>query len=125
MRSEAEVMTAAKFKQWATSQNTGGGGGGGGGPSAKALFVSNGCNGCHTFKPAGANGTVGPDLDKLAEEAQRAGKPLDEFIRESIVNPDTYVEPGYPKGLMPGTFAGLPQAQLDALVKFLAAGNKQ
>jgi cytochrome c oxidase subunit II len=125
MRSEAEVMTAAKFKQWATSQNTGGGGGGGGGPSAKALFVSNGCNGCHTFKPAGANGKVGPDLDKLAEEAQRAGKPLDEFIRESIVNPNAYVEPGYPKGLMPGTFAGLPQAQLDALVKFLAAGNKQ
>jgi cytochrome c oxidase subunit 2 len=126
MRSEAEVMTTAKFKQWATSQNTGGGGGGGGGgPSAKALFVSNGCNGCHTFKPAGANGKVGPDLDKLAEEAQRAGKPLDEFIRESIVNPTAYVEPGYPKGLMPGTYAGLPQAQLDALVRFLAAGNKQ
>jgi cytochrome c oxidase subunit 2 len=121
MRSEAEVMTAAKFKRWATSQNTSGGGGG---PSAKTLFVSNGCNGCHTFKPAGANGKVGPDLDKLAEEAQRAGKPLEEFIRESIVNPNAYVEPGYPKGLMPGTFAGLPQAQLDALVRFLA-GSKQ
>jgi cytochrome c oxidase subunit 2 len=122
MRSEAEVMTTAKFAEWAKRQNAGTGGGG---PSAKTLFVSNGCNGCHTFKPAGANGKVGPDLDKLAEEAQRAGKPLDEFIRESIVNPDAYVEPGYPKGLMPGTFAGLPQAQLDALVKFLAAGSKQ
>jgi cytochrome c oxidase subunit 2 len=121
MRSQAEVMTAAKFKQWATSQNAGGGGA----PSGKALFVSNGCNGCHTFKPAGATAKVGPDLDKLAEEAQRAGKPLDEFIRESIVNPNAYVEPGYPKGLMPGTYAGLPQAQLDALVKFLAAGSKQ
>jgi cytochrome c oxidase subunit 2 len=124
MRSEAEVMTAAKFKQWATSQNTGGGGAGGG-TSAKALFVDNGCNGCHTFKPAGANGKVGPDLDKLAEEARRAGKPLEEFIRESIVNPTVYVEPGYPKGLMPGTYAGLPKAQLDALVTFLAAGSKQ
>jgi cytochrome c oxidase subunit II len=121
MRSQAEVMTAAKFKQWATSQNAGGGGA----PSGKALFASNGCNGCHTFKPAGATAKVGPDLDKLAEEAQRAGKPLEEFIRESIVNPNAYVEPGYPKGLMPGTYAGLPQAQLDALVKFLAAGNKQ
>jgi cytochrome c oxidase subunit II len=113
-------MTAAKFKQWTGSQSTGGGGA----PSGKALFVSNGCNGCHTFKPAGANGKVGPDLDKLAEEARRAGKPLEEFIRESIVNPNAYVEPGYSKGVMPGTYGGLPQAQLDALVKFLAAGAK-
>jgi cytochrome c oxidase subunit II len=120
MRSQAEVMTAAKFKQWTGSQSTGGGGA----PSGKALFVSNGCNGCHTFKPAGANGKVGPDLDKLAEEARRAGKPLEEFIRESIVNPNAYVEPGYSKGVMPGTYGGLPQAQLDALVKFLAAGAK-
>ena len=120
MRSEAEVMTAAKFKQWAGGQSTGGGGG----PSGKALFVSNGCNGCHTFKPAGANGKVGPDLDKLAEEARRADKPLEEFIRESIVNPNAYVEPGYPKGVMPGTFGGLPKAQLDALVTFLAGGAK-
>jgi cytochrome c oxidase subunit 2 len=121
MRSEAEVMTAAKFAEWVKSQNAVGGGG----SSAKALFDSNGCNGCHTFKPAGATAKVGPDLDKLAEEAQRAGKPLEEFIRESIVNPNAYVEPGYPKGLMPGTYAGLPQAQLDALVQFLAAGSKQ
>ena len=122
MRSEAQVMTAAKFKEWAGSQNTGGSGSGG--PSAKALFVSNGCNGCHTFKPAGANGTVGPDLDKLADEARRAGKPLEEFIRESIVNPNAYVEQGYPKGVMPGTYASLPKAQLDALVQFLAGGAK-
>jgi cytochrome c oxidase subunit 2 len=125
MRSEAEVMTTSKFAAWVKSQNEGGASGGGGGSSAKTLFVSNGCNGCHTFKPAGAKADIGPDLDKLAEEAQRAGKPLEEFIRESIVNPNAYVEPGYPKGLMPGTFAGLPQGQLDALVKFLAAGSKQ
>jgi cytochrome c oxidase subunit 2 len=123
MRSEAQVMTAIKFKHWAGSQSAGGGGGGGG-PSAKALFVSNGCNGCHTFKPAGANGTVGADLDKLAEEARRAGKPLEEFIRESIVNPNAYVEPGYPKGVMPGTYSSLPKAQLDALVQFLVGGAK-
>jgi cytochrome c oxidase subunit 2 len=124
MRSEAQVMTATKFKHWAGSQCAGGGGGGGGGPSAKALFVSNGCNGCHTFKPAGANGTVGADLDKLAEEARRAGKPLEEFIRESIVNPNAYVEPGYQKGVMPGTYSSLPKAQLDALVQFLVGGAK-
>jgi cytochrome c oxidase subunit 2 len=125
MRSQAEVTTTAKFNQWAASQSTPAGGGGGGAPSGKALFVSNGCNGCHTFKPAAATGTVGPDLDKLAEEARVAGQPLEQFIRQSIVNPNAYVQPGYPKGVMPETYSSLPKAQLDALVQFLAAGNKQ
>ena len=43
----------------------------------------------------------------------------------SIVDPGAYVEPGYPQGIMPTVFANLPKAQLDALVKFLAAGSKQ
>ncbi|HSS80247.1 MAG TPA: cytochrome c oxidase subunit II [Gaiellaceae bacterium] len=120
MRSESMVLTGDKFAAWTKSQQRGAtGAGGAAASSGKALFVSNGCNGCHTFKPAGANGTVGPDLDKLAAFARQAGQPLDKFIRESIVNPDAYVAPGYQKGVMPGTFASLPPAQLDALVKYL------
>jgi cytochrome c oxidase subunit II len=121
MRSQAIVMSRERFGAWTKQQGGGqaGGGGGGGAPSGKALFTSNGCDGCHTFKPANATGKVGPDLDKLPEEARRAGQPLEQFIRESIVKPDAYVEPGYQKGVMPGTFAGLPKDQLDALVKFL------
>ena len=119
MRSQAIVMPPGKFVSWTKSQRSGGSAGAGGAPSGKALFVSNGCDGCHTFKPAGANGKVGPDLDKLPGLARRAGKPLEQFIHESIVNPDAYVEPGYPKGVMPSTFASLPAAQVDALVKYL------
>jgi len=124
MRSESIVLTGDKFAAWTKSQQRGATGAGGtAAPSGKALFVSNGCNGCHTFKPAGAKGTVGPDLDKLADFARQAGQPLDKFIRESIVNPDAYVAPGYQKGVMPGTFASLPPVQLDALVKYLG-GSK-
>ena len=50
--------------------------------------------------------------------------PLDNFIHESIVNPDAYVEKGYAKGVMPATFSSLPKSTLDALVAFLAAGAK-
>jgi cytochrome c oxidase subunit 2 len=127
MRSEAIVITTEKIGAWAKQQQgggTAGGGGGGGGPSGKQLFVSNGCDGCHTFKPADATGKVGPDLDKLPALARRAGQPLEEFIRESIVKPDAYVEPGYQKGVMPGTFASLPASQLDALVTFLEGKGK-
>ena len=30
---------------------------------------------------------------------------LDAFIRESIVDPNAYIEKGYPKGVMPETFS--------------------
>ncbi len=122
MRSRAEVMPRNEFVAWAKAQKKKLGG-----PAAtsgKAVFSNNGCASCHTFKAAGATGKVGPDLDKLPQEAQRAGKPLEQFIRESIVNPNAYVEPGFPKNLMPGTFASLPKPQLDALVTFLAGGKK-
>ena len=125
MRSESMVLTGDKFAAWTKSQQSGAtGAGGAAGPSGKALFVSNGCDGCHTFKPAGAKGTVGPDLDKLPDFAKRAGKPLQQFIHDSIVNPDSYVERGYPKGVMPSTFSSLPAAQIDALVKYLQGGAK-
>jgi mono/diheme cytochrome c family protein len=83
----------------------------------KVVFEQSGCGGCHTFKPAGSTGKTGPDLDKLPEFAKTAGKPLDEFVHESIVNPDAYVEKGFPSGVMP-PWSGDEQ-QLADLVAFL------
>jgi cytochrome c oxidase subunit II len=123
MRSRAEVMPAKDFLSWAKGQQKKQGR-----PaptSGKALFTANACDTCHTFKPAGANQKIGPDLDKLPEEAQRAGQPLQQFIRQSIVDPNAYVEPGYQKNIMPGTFgSSLTKAELDALVAFLSGGKK-
>jgi cytochrome c551/c552 len=88
----------------------------------KAIFLSQGCGSCHTFKPAGsaASGTIGPDLDKLPDYAKAANQPhLAVFVLESIVNPDKYVEKGFPKGVMPKSYASLPANDLKALVDFL------
>ena len=64
------------------------------------LFTAQGCGGCHTFKPAGTNGTVGPDLDKLAEYAKTANQgSLQDFTHESIANPSAYIEKGYPNAM--------------------------
>jgi len=84
----------------------------------KAIFLAQGCNGCHTFQPAGATATVGPDLDKLADYAKKAGKPLDAFVHESIVKPSAYIEKGYPDA-MPKSYGSLSKSDLDALVAFL------
>jgi mono/diheme cytochrome c family protein len=89
-----------------------------GDPAAgKQVYAQSGCGGCHTFKPAGSTGKTGPDLDKLPEFAKKANKPLDEFVRESIVNPDAYVEEGFPEGVMPA-WSG-DEKQLADLVAFL------
>ena len=104
--------------------------GGGGGNSAliaqgKTLFSSNGCSGCHTLAAAGASGTIGPDLDKqLASDAQAAGMPLNQFVKESIVNPDAYIAKGFSKGIMPTSFSSLSPNDIDALVALITSGNK-
>jgi cytochrome c551/c552 len=87
--------------------------------NGKKLFASLGCGGCHTYGPAGANGKVGPDLDKLAQYAQQANQgPLPQFVETSITSPSSYVQPGY-SDLMPKSYGNLPPAQLADLVAFL------
>ena len=120
MRSRAIVMEPAAFQKWLAEAKKGISGPGAG----LAVFNNNGCGGCHTFEPANSTGTVGPDLDDLAASAKKAGKPLEPFVRESIVNPDGYVTPGYAPNIMPKTFGSLPKSQLDALVEYLVSGGK-
>jgi len=98
--------------------------GGGNLAAGKTAFTANGCVACHTLTAAGATGKIGPDLDKLKTYAQKAGMPLDQFIRESIIKPNAYVEKGFQPGIMPQTFNSLPKSTLDALVAFLAASAK-
>ena len=110
-------------QQTTTQAQPGGGGGGASSAAGKQAFADNGCGACHTLQAAGASGKIGPDLDKLKGFAQTAGKPLEDFIHESIVDPNAYVEKGFPQGVMPD-FSKLPPATVDALVKFLAASAK-
>src|SRR5947199_1711174 len=105
----------------ATTTTSAGPTGAGGATSGKALFAKNGCVSCHTYKPAGANGKIGPDLDRLPQYARTAKQPLDQFVHTSIVDPKAYVEKGFPP-VMP-SFASLPKAQVDAIVQFLTTGT--
>jgi cytochrome c oxidase subunit 2 len=84
-----------------------------------ALFKAQGCGGCHTFKAAGTNGNVGPDLDKLAQYAKTANQgSLADFTHESIANPSAYIEKGYPNA-MPNFGQTLSDKQIADLVAYL------
>jgi cytochrome c oxidase subunit 2 len=125
MRTEAIVMTRAAFDKWLhsqtkaiTSPSTG--------VAGAAVFKNNQCGACHTLAAAGASATTGPDLDKLPAYAQQAGKPLPDFVRQSIVDPNAYIQHGYPKNVMPQTFGkSLSPPQLDALVQYLISSSKK
>jgi len=85
--------------------------------AGKTTFSSSGCNACHTFKPAGAVGKIGPDLDNLKAYASKAGQPLDQFVQTSITDPNAYIAPGFKSGVMPTL--PLTPAQVADLVAFL------
>ena len=142
MRTEAIVMEPSAFDAWLRQQEKGAApppststtststSSSSSSAAGLAAFKSYGCSGCHTLTAAKATGTTGPDLDKLVSYAKQAKQPLTAFVHESIVDPDAYIQPGYPKGVMPQDFGQrLTKSQLDALVTFLVqsaqkTGNK-
>jgi len=83
-------------------------------PDGKIVFSAQGCASCHTFKAANATGTVGPDLDTALKGKDPA------FVKESIVDPNKEIAPGYQPNIMPGNFGQtLSPTQINDLVAFL------
>ena len=125
MRTTAIVMSPAAFNKWLHAQS-----GAVSSPNSNvagaAVFKNNQCGACHTLTAAGTKGTIGPDLDNLVRDAQTAGQPLEAFTRESIVDPNKYIEKGYPKNVMPETFGtALSKQELDGLVQYLISSSKK
>jgi len=121
------TATTAAGTTSAAGTTTAAAGGGGKAAAGRAVFASNGCGNCHTFKPANAAGKIGPDLDTAPASDAKAdhNKPLAAFIKQSIVNPDAYIAKGFNKGIMPTTFGkSLSPTQLADLVAFILSGTK-
>ncbi len=89
--------------------------------AGKAVFAANGCAACHTYTPAAATGNVGPDLDHLATDAQKANRgTLVQYTNESIIDPNAYVVPGFAANVMPPNFGTtIKKADSVNLVAFL------
>jgi mono/diheme cytochrome c family protein len=83
------------------------------------IFTAAGCGACHTLSKANASGTIGPNLNELAQVAGEQGGSPEEFVRESIVDPDAVVADGFQSGVMPAFEGRLTDEQLQALVRYL------
>ena len=79
----------------------------------RRLFTYASCAGCHALRKAGTTSASGPALDRLA------GAPAS-FVRQSILDPNAILHPGYGPNRMPLDYAEtLTSAQIDALVGYL------
>jgi len=88
--------------------------------TGEQIFTAAGCAGCHTFAPAGSNGTIGPNLNDLKAAAAKfaKGKPPEEYVRESMLKPDAFIVPGFPNA-MPSYEGRLTDQQIKALADYL------
>jgi mono/diheme cytochrome c family protein len=85
-----------------------------GNPAAgKAQFTELGCNACHTFEAANAQGKTGPNLDESLN-----GKNQD-YVRESITDPNAVIAEGFAPNVMPDYGDQLDSKQVADLVAFL------
>jgi mono/diheme cytochrome c family protein len=87
-----------------------------GATTGEQIFTAAGCGGCHALGKAGSSGTIGPSLDDLASTAQ--GSP-EEYVRESLLDPDATVADGFQAGVMPSFEGKLTDKQIQALVQYL------
>ncbi len=80
------------------------------------VWAAQGCGSCHTFAPAGATATIGPNLGNSLGGRSR------DYIRESIVAPNAVVA-GAGSSIMPEGYGDrISKRELDALVAFIARG---
>lgn len=89
-----------------------------GATTGEQIFTAAGCAGCHALSKAGANGTIGPSLNDLASSPDVKGNPED-YVRESLLEPDAVVAQGFQPGVMPSFEGKLTDKQLQALVQYL------
>jgi len=78
------------------------------------------CARCHQI--AGQGARLGPELTRIGSvaEERRPGAAV-EYLRSSLVDPGSYIVPGYPDAMPRGLVRGLSAADLEALVAYLAA----
>jgi cbb3-type cytochrome c oxidase subunit III len=89
-----------------------------GATTGEQIFTAAGCAGCHKLTKAGANGTIGPSRDDLANSPDIKGSPED-YVRESILDPDAVVVSGFQAGVMPSFDGKLSDKQVQALIQYL------
>ena len=79
------------------------------------------CGRCHQI--AGDGARIGPELTHVGAIAaeRRPGASAEDYLRESIVSPGSYVVPGFTDTMPRGLTLHLSEADLEALLAYLGS----
>jgi cytochrome c551/c552 len=91
--------------------------------SGEQIFTAGGCAGCHALAKANATGNIGPSLDDLAAVAGEGDGSPEDYVRESLLDPDAVVAEGFQPGVMPSYEGRLSDEQVQALAEYLLEGG--
>lgn len=97
------------------------------GETAEEVLLNSGCTSCHQIGALGEAHKVGPDLSAigLLAETRVPGMSAEEYIRQSILEPNAYIAPDCPNGpclanIMPRDYgARLSPEQIELMVAYL------
>jgi nitric oxide reductase subunit C len=96
------------------------------GETVIASAGSPGCVTCHSLEKGKT--LVGPSMAGIATEVTKdlkdpaykgTAKTVEEFLRESIVDPDVWLTAGFSAGIMPKTLNKLSEQELNDLIAYL------
>jgi cytochrome c2 len=79
------------------------------------------CIGCHPVEPGKQTG-AGPNLSNIGNRAGTTVKDMSaqDYLRQSIVDPDAYLAGGYQEGIHPKGYGDvLTQQQIDDLIAYM------
>lgn len=95
------------------------------------LFVAMGCNACHNLdepQTATERGDIGPNLGNLADVASTEAPDMtpEEYVIQSISDPNAHIAAGYAAGIMPPNFAQRMNAtEIQGLAEWLLDPNRE
>jgi cytochrome c2 len=119
------LMLVASLVACGGDEGTGGEGGGGDVAAGETVFnqvASPACNTCHSLEPDVT--LVGPSLANIGADAgsRVSGQSAEEYLRQSIVEPDAHVVEGFSPGIMPSNYGTqLTEQQINVLVAYLSS----
>lgn len=88
--------------------------------SQTAIREAPSCSSCHSLEPGQV--LVGPSLAGIASRAgeRKSGIDAEAYIRESILNPNAYIVPGFSEGMMYQEFKEvLTEEEVENLTAYL------
>ena len=93
MRAPVRVLSQAHFDAWVKEQQAGAGAGGG--DSAPRSSRPRVAAAATRSRPPARTGAIGPHLDNVAADAKKAGEEPAAYVKESIVDPNKVIAPGF------------------------------